>query len=170
MLWSEDEARFGRMNNPKRCWAPPKTRPIVRLQRVREYMYVFAATSPWIGETFSLIFPLCNTDAMKFFLKEFSKQYSAYNNIMIVDQAGWHTTKKLDKFDNITFIPLPPGSPELNPTEHIWEHIREKYLGNRVYNSLDEVEEKMIIALQEISHDQETIKKLTGFHWLCISS
>jgi transposase len=169
MLWSQDEARFGRMNNPKRCWAPPKTRPLVRLQRIREYMYVFAANSPWAGDTYSLIFPVCNTSAMELFLEGFSRQYSAYNNIMIVDQAAWHVTKKIAQFDNIKFIYLPPGSPELNPTEHLWEHIREKYFGNHVYNSLDEIEEEMVMALQKISHDKETIKQLTGFHWLNIS-
>ncbi len=154
------------MNNPKRCWGPPKQRPIVALQRIREYMYVFAANNPWTGETYSLIFPLCNTDAMQLFLEGFSRQYSDYNNIMIVDRAAWHVTNKIQSFDNIKFIYLPAGSPELNPTEHLWEHIREKYFGNHVYSSLSEVEEEMITILQKIAHDKGTIKNLTGFHWL----
>src|ERR1700738_3551835 len=100
-LWSEDEARFGRMNNPKRCWAPEKMRPIVKLQRIREYLYVFSATCPRTGETYSLIFPVCNTSAMQIFLESFAHQYRDYNNIIIVDRAAWHTTKKLTPFDNV---------------------------------------------------------------------
>jgi transposase len=168
-LWSEDEARFGRMNNPKRCWAPAKVRPIVHLQRIREYVYVFAATCSWTGETYSLILPLCNTEAMQIFLKKFSEEYCDYNNIVIVDQAAWHMTKKLSQFDNVRFIYLPAGSPELNPTEHLWEHVREKYLGNCVYDSLDEFEDIMVDILRKLPHEQETIKNLTGFHWMNIS-
>lgn len=168
-LWTEDEARFGRMNNPKKCWAPEKVRPIVHLQRIREYIYVFSATCPWTGEVYSLIFPLCNTNAMQIFLEGFSELYRDYKNIMVVDQAAWHTTKHLPVFDNIRFILLPAGSPELNPTEHLWEHIREKYLGNRIFNSLDEVENEIVNILQKVDLERETIKNLVGFHWMIIS-
>jgi hypothetical protein len=154
------------MNNPKKCWAPAKMRPIVKLQRIREYLYVFAATCPQTGETYSLILPICDTTAMQVFLEGLSRQYHDYNNIIIVDRAAWHTTKKLAPFENIRFIYLPSGSPELNPTEHLWEHIREAYLGNRIYNSLYEVQEEMVTILQKISNDTETIKKMTEFYWL----
>lgn len=168
-LWAEDEARFGRMNNPKRCWAPPRTRPIVQLQRIREFIYVFAATCPWTGETYSLILPLCDTNAMQLFLNKFAEEYHDYKNIIVVDQAAWHKTKKLLPIDNVRFIYLPAGSPELNPAEHLWEHIREKYLGNRFFNSLDEVEAEMITILEKLCYEREIIKNLTGFHWMKIA-
>jgi len=37
--------------------------------------------------------------------------------VLILDQAGWHTTAKLIVPENITLLPLPPRSPELNPVE-----------------------------------------------------
>ena len=165
-LWTQDEARFGRMNNPKKCWVPQKTRPTVQLQRIRQYLYVFSATSPWTGETYSIILPLCNTDGMKVFLEGFSTQYKDCRNIIVVDRAAWHVTKNLPQFDNIRFILLPAGSPELNPTEHLWEHIREKYLGNRIFNSLDQLQDAMVDILRAVSHEREIIKNLTGFHWM----
>lgn len=165
-LWAQDEARFGRMNNLKRCWAPPGVRPVVHLQRVREYIYVFSVTSPWTGDSFSLILPLCNTNSMTMFLQQFSEQYSNFRNIIIVDRATWHVTKKLPQFDNIRFIFLPPGSPELNPAEHLWDHIREKYFANKIYDSIDEVEDHMIKALKNIANDKQPIKSLVGFNWL----
>ena len=42
----EDEARFGRITEPRRCWAPPGVRPEVNTQIVREYEYVYGAVSP----------------------------------------------------------------------------------------------------------------------------
>jgi hypothetical protein len=34
---------------------------------------------------------------------------------------------------------LPPSSPQLNPMEHIWDEIREKWFANKVFDSLDAV-------------------------------
>jgi len=169
-LWTEDEARFGRMGNPRKCWAPKKVRPIVHLQRIREYLYVFSAVCPWSGETYSLILPLCNTIAMRVFLEGFSQVYHDYRNIIIVDRATWHVTKRLPLFDNIRFIYLPAGSPELNPTEHLWDHIREKYLGNKTFDSLDEMQDEMVDILQKFETERATIKKLTEFYWMTENS
>jgi len=40
--------------------------------------------------------------------------------LVLLDQAGWHVSKKLPVPGNITLIPLPPKTPELNPVENIW--------------------------------------------------
>jgi transposase len=41
--------------------------------------------------------------------------------LLIVERATWHLTAKLDMPTNITTMPLPPYSPELNPVEQIWQ-------------------------------------------------
>ena len=33
----QDEARFGRMSDPRACWAPAPHRPVVNLALIREY-------------------------------------------------------------------------------------------------------------------------------------
>jgi len=66
---------------------------------------------------------------------------------MIMDSAGWHTTNKLKLPENITTLSLPPYSPELNPTEHIWDYIREqKGFNNYTFNSIDEVDKQLGVA------------------------
>lgn len=47
--------------------------------------------------------------------------------VLIVDQAGWHTSPKLVVPSNITILPLPPRSPELNPVENIWQFMRDNW-------------------------------------------
>src|SRR5262245_40387795 len=44
-----DEARFGRMNRIRPCWAPVGTRPAVAAQLIREYVYLYGAVSPKDG-------------------------------------------------------------------------------------------------------------------------
>ena len=43
--------------------------------------------------------------------------------LVLVDQAGWHQSKKLVIPANITLVPLPPRSPELNPMENVWQTV-----------------------------------------------
>jgi transposase len=37
--------------------------------------------------------------------------------IMVWDQAGFHTSRELKVLENVTIVPLPAYSPELNPLE-----------------------------------------------------
>jgi len=55
--------------------------------------------------------------------------------ILVLDQAGWHVSKTLPVPPNITPVPLPPKSPELNPVENIWQFMRDNWLSNRVFTS-----------------------------------
>ena len=59
---------------------------------------------------------------------------------MFLDQAGWHTATTLRVPRSMTLCKLPARSPELNPVESLWKHIRENYFGQSVIDSLQEVE------------------------------
>ena len=50
---------------------------------------------------------------------------SGAHAVLLVDQAGWHMSSRLIVPPNITLVPLPPKCPELNPTENIWEFMRD---------------------------------------------
>jgi transposase len=59
--------------------------------------------------------------------------------ILFLDQAGWHTSGKLDVPENISLLPLPPRCPELNPVENIWQFMRQNWLSNRIFKSFDDI-------------------------------
>lgn len=86
--WYEDEARFGRISQTVRCWAPPSNRPTVAKQHIREYLYVYSAVCPWSGENFSLILPYTNSKTMEIFLRELSKFYKEYRIVLVTDNAS----------------------------------------------------------------------------------
>ena len=130
MLFFEDEARFGRINNLRHCWVPKDLVPIAARQMIREYIYVFSSVCPQTGELYSLILPACNTDAMQLFLNGLSSRYNHYRVILLIDKAGWHTSSKLFIPQNISLWHLPPYSPELNPVELIWRELRKRYFNN----------------------------------------
>jgi transposase len=55
--------------------------------------------------------------------------------VLILDQAGWHLSKRLAVPKNITLVALPPKCPELNPVENVWQFLRDNWLSNRVFTS-----------------------------------
>lgn len=162
----EDEARFGRISDPRCCWAPKGIRPSIPRQIVREYTYVYAAVSPLDGTLDSLILPDVDADSMSIFLSEVSERHLNEMILMFMDQAGWHKAKTLVIPKNIKLLTLPPYSPELNPTEHLWEEIREKWFPNLVFKSIMAVEDVLMEALSTLESDPKRVAKITGFYWL----
>ena len=87
-----------------------------------------------------MVLPWCDTNAMNAHLAEISAAVApGAHAVLIMDQAGWHTTSKLNLPSNITILPLPPRSPELNPVENIWQFMRQNWLSNRVFESYDQI-------------------------------
>lgn len=146
------------------CWVKSKTIPSVAKQMIREYIYAYSALSPQTGDCFSMISPLCNTDAMNEFLQQLASQYHHYRIILILDKAGWHISRSLQIADNIKMLHLNPYSPEQNPVELLWREIRRKYCHNKIFNSLDDVENTLELALLNYHKHKEEVKKLSkGF-------
>lgn len=162
----QDEASFGRINKPKRCWCPKGIRPTVPCQRIREYTYAYAAASPMDGEMVSLVLPYANTDCMNIFLDEVSKRYSSNHILMIADGAAWHRSKTLKLPSNIEMFPLLPYSPELNPVENLWDETREKGFRNEVFNSMTDVENRLCETLSALEKDKNRVKSITGWDWI----
>lgn len=160
---AQDEGRFGRISRPKRCWAPPGMRPSAPSQVVRESMYVFAAVAPSLGRLSTLVLPTANTAMMTLFLEHVSQAFASYFIVMQVDQAGWHRSKELSVPANIRLIQQPAYSPEVNPVEHLWEELREKYLHNRVFSSLDPLIEELCRGLNELTDDKARVTSMMSF-------
>ncbi len=113
----QDEARFGRVQDPKRCWCPKETRPKVKSQLVRQYTYAYGAVNPVDGTFISLGLPRADTLCMAMFLQEVARISPDSYVMIFLDQAAWHKAKGLVIPENIRLLHIPPYSPELNPVE-----------------------------------------------------
>ncbi len=162
----QDEAGFGRINKPKRCWCPKGMRPTVPCQRIREYTNAYVAASPVDGEMVSLVLPYTNTVCMNIFLKEVSNRYPNDYILMIADSASWHRSKELKIPSNIEIFPLLPYSPELNPVENLWDETREKGFFNEVFDSIRDVENRLCDTLASLEKDKKRVKSITGWSWI----
>ena len=162
----QDEARFGRINDPRRCWSPKGTRPKVGKQIIREYTYAYGAVSPGDGVSDFLILPVMTAFAMEIFLEEVARRHGDEYILMIYDGAPCHSPGALNIPDNMMTQTLPPYSPQLNPTENIWDDIREKFFANLVFGSMGAVENKLSEACIHYEDNPETVQSITGFTWI----
>jgi len=85
---------------------------------------------------------------------------------MFLDQAGWHKAKDLNIPQNIRLVPLPAYSPELNPTEHIWDELREKYFHNLTFDCIGAVEDRLEEGLRDLENNKPLVQSTTGFNWI----
>ena len=162
----QDEARIGQMNDPMSCWAPSPIRPQVGAQLIREFAYVFGAISPLDGCHDSLILADANAKSMTYFLEELANRHPGEQLLVFMDQDQWHKaiTKQLPCNMEIAF--LPPYCPDCNPEEQVWDELREKALGNRVFASLEAVADQAMAGLQNLERDQEALRSLSAYLWI----
>ncbi len=162
----EDESCFGRISDQRRCWGPLPSRPEVGQQIVREFIYALAAVCPYDGRLTSLVMPWVDTEIMSIFLAHITQEFAGDFCLLFMDGAGWHKAKELKVPKSMKLLFLPPYSPELNPVEPIWDHLRENYFANRAFDSLGEVEERLCQAIRGLILNPNTIQSITCFHWL----
>ena len=96
-------------------------------------------------------------------MRQFSRELAEdVHAVLIWDQAGpdLSGSKTLKIPRNITLIPLPPYSPELNPVENLWHYLRSHYWSNRAYVDYDDLRFAAIEAWQRAVLDSEIIKSV----------
>ena len=144
-----------------RVWALRGSRPRVVRQTKYEWLYVIGAVCPGTGQTVGLLSPSINTNIINVFFEQFSKETNPNVHIVMVwDRAGFHTSKDLKVPENVTVIPLPAYSPELNPVENMWHYLRSHYWANRSYANYDDLRYAAIDAWQSAALDPEIIKSV----------
>jgi transposase len=168
-LMFQDEARFGRISDVRRCWAPYPMRPMCQAMLTHEYTYAYGAVDACTGELDSLILPQVNTHCMQLFLNEVSRRHPDERIIMVMDGAGWHRGGLLKAPENIYLLKLPPYAPELNPMEHVWDELREKFFHNRVFASLDKLEDQLMLGLKTLENNPETVRTIVSWDWIVSS-
>ena len=83
---------------------------------------------------------------------------------MICDGASWHRSKGLDIPDNIYIMHIPPYTPEMNPIEQIWAHLRKVGFRNEIFHTLDDVMNRLDEVIRELT--SYTVKSISGRKWI----
>ena len=162
----KDEARIGQKNKITRRWAKRGSRPSAPRDQRTASSYIFGAICPERGVGAGLVLPWCNSATMSLHLAEISQAVSpGAHAVVLLDQAGWHTSPKLNVPANISLLALPPKSPELNPTENVWQYLRDNWLSNRVFTSARDIVDHCCDAWNRLIDQPWTIMSIGLREW-----
>ena len=157
---------MGQKNKITRRWARRGTRPSAPRDQRTQSAYIFGAICPAEGKGAGLVLPRCNTHAMTLHLDEISHAVApGAHAVVLLDQAGWHTSTKLAVPGNLTLLPLPAKCPELNPAENVWQFMRDNWLSNRVFASYADILDHCCFAWNKLVDQPWRITSIGLRHW-----
>ena len=126
-----------------------------------DWLYVIGAVCPHSGQSVGLLSPYINSNIINVYLRQFSGELAVgVHAVLVWDQAGFHTSRQLNIPENVTIVPLPAYSPELNPVENLWHYFRSHYWSNRAYDGYDDLRIAAIYAWQKAALDRGIIKSV----------
>jgi transposase len=158
--------RLGRKNGCVRQWAKRGSRPRQPADQRYESAYVFGAVCPERDTGAALVLPYADTFAMQQHLNEIAKQVAPVSHaVVLLDNAGWHKAKKLKWPGNLSPLFIPPGCPELNATENIWQYLRQTYLSNRVFTAYDGIVDAACDAWNKLLAETGRISSIATRTW-----
>ena len=166
-MWAQDEARLGLKPITRRVWWLKGGRPRTCGQTKYEWLYVYGFARPATGETFSVILPRVNTDHMNTALAGFAAHADPEGKkvlVLVVDNAGWHRSKRLVVPSNVRLVFLPPYTPELQPVEPYWVLVRES-VANDSFKRLADLQRRVRRRCGWLARNRDTVKGVVGFHW-----
>ena len=77
-----------------------------------------------------------NTDNFQRFLDDFSQRYPHDFHIVQTDNAGFHRSNDLVMPDNVMLLYQPPYSPQVNPSERLWQWSKGE-IANEIFPNLE---------------------------------
>ena len=111
-LYFQDEARIGQKGRVCHIWWKRGERPPGLLDQRYVNAYIYAAIEPGTDNAFALILPDANRVAMQAFLDAFAETIANGEHVaLVLDGAGWHSSKALRVPASITWCRCRPTRP-----------------------------------------------------------
>jgi len=149
------------MTHLGRCLTASGVKPILPYQHKFQTTYLYGSYSPINGDSFVWEVNGVNTELFKKYLHQFSKHKPDEYKIVVIDNAGFHSTKNIEIPDNIYLLRIPPYCPELNPCEQVWQYIKNRYK-NQLFENMEKLREWLKRTVEEM--EEKTIKSITSNH------
>ncbi len=152
-LYFQDESRFGLMTHIGKYLTAKGIKPIVKYQHAFKNTYLYGSYSPVNGDSF--VWEINGTDTKIFeaYLQAFSKHRETEYKIVVIDNAGFHSTRNISVPDNILLLNIPPYCPELNPCEKIWQHIKSRFK-NHTFETMKNVKDWLATSVNQMTEKQ----------------
>jgi transposase len=140
VILAADEASLYLQASLMRVWAPKGQTPVVRVAANRDSTHFYGALNLASGQETLLRSDLMNAEVSALFLNRVLSAYPDRPLLLLWDRAPWHKGEAirsvLAAHPRLEILWFPPGSPELNPQEHVWKAAREAVSHNHSFAKL----------------------------------
>ena len=165
-VWFQDEARVGQKGRVTRRWYQRGERSRMIKDQGYRSTYIFGAVCPERDTGVALVLPSASAENMNLFLAELASQVPPRTHaVVLIDNAGWHVADDLVVPANLTLVPLPPYSPELNAIERVWQYLRDRYLSGRLFTSAEAIVEACCQAWNNLLAEPGRIRSIATREW-----
>lgn len=160
-LFFGDEAGFEGDPRPRQRWVKRGSRPTQGYYGGHIRQNVVGAVNPDDGQLVSLIVPHNDTETFQAFLDTMAQEVPAGEKqiYLVLDNASWHKSKNLN-WHHIRPLYLPPYSPDYNPIERLWQHLKSYYLAGYLTRKGEELCQRLFDSLRDMMRDTEKIKSV----------
>lgn len=159
----QDESRFGLLPMTQRRLTARGVKPIQEVYPRYKSYYLYGAIEPLTGDAFFLELPALDSDWFQGFLDELADTTPEDFLILILDNGAFHKAERLEIPDNMALLFLPPYSPELNPIERFWQHLK-KQVAFPLFETLEQLKDAVAHQLKKC--DAKLRASITGFQFI----
>ena len=132
-----------------------------------KWLHVYAFVHPKTGSSAFWIISHVDLVCMEVALREFKQEVDPENQkiiVLLLDNAGWHSSRNLVVPDGIVLEFIPAYTPELSPAEGAMPLLHEA-VANECFECLDEVERVLDDRCVFLMGNPEVIRGRCGFEW-----
>lgn len=162
LVFFGDEAGFEGDPRPRQKWVKRGSRPVQGYHGGHLRRSVIGAVGPATGQLVSLLVPHCNKEVFQVFLDTVAAEVPEQGGKtvhLVLDNASWHKSVSLD-WHHLKPVYLPPYSPDFNPIERLWQHLKGQHLAGFITAKGDELEDKILASLRDLLNQPETIRSV----------
>lgn len=121
-----------------RVWSPCGQTPTLRVATQRDHVHFYGALNLRSGQEVALPVPQQASEITCHFLDHLQSIYPQQALFILWDRAKWHQGQALHDYlvahPHLHTLHFPPGSPQLNPQEHVWSLARHAISHNHTFH------------------------------------
>ena len=168
ILYFEDESNISMTAFLGKTWAPRGKTPVQQVTGKRGGISAMSAISKRGDLIFTLLEKRIASDEIIQFLKQILQHHKRRHVVVVMDQARPHTSKKTRAFiesqKRLHVFYLPPYSPDWNPDEKVWNHLKHEELKGHQAKTKEEMN---LLVKEKLTKMSKNPRQLRGIFFRC---
>lgn len=159
----QDESRWGLLTLTGRVITLEGVKPEGVYQWGRSTFWLYGLVEPLTGESYFELFDHLNSENFGQFIHQFAARYADSVVVIQMDRAGAHRAHEIDWPENMIPLFQPAYTPEVNPIERFWKHLKTP-LQWETFKNLKALRQRVQAVLSETT--EEVIRSVTGWEFI----